>query len=338
MAGFINVLKESLLGHEVNLPVCSFKRVEPLHVFYTYFENRPFPHSLVFRKGEYQVFEIFLPRYGKDMEQFIANAQFEANRETEGNNVFGFWVRFMLLLVAGKVVSGRTLLTCREGDLGLGSGPEVTTRYRLACCRRGTNESAVIVSSVDRTLSAGCSDRTNSDLSFLKLTPSELKDLIQHLQAFLQSKEFGDVRKGNTTPAEHREQALRADAKDAPLAGFTDRSEKMTARQLIDGRIKGLRYLPGLSIGVAVIITLVSMIIREWWLFILFMPYSVIYCWLFAIVKKRMACPNCGRSLRSFSEEGGLTFTIDRDVKCCPYCGYNLDAEVEDDAKAKGGG
>ena len=196
MAGFINALKESLVGHEVSLPICSFKRTEPFRVFYTYLEDHPLSHSLVFRKGEYPVFEIFLPRYGEDIEQLIANAQCEAKPETVGNKVFGFRVRLLLWFIAGNVVSGCVLLTRSGVKLGLGLGPAVNLNYRLAFCQRGSNQSVALVSSVDR---VGRSNRTSNEFSFLKLSASELKELIQHLQAFLHSKEFADVPKGHTT-------------------------------------------------------------------------------------------------------------------------------------------
>ena len=197
MAGFINALRESLLGHEVSIPICSFIRTEPLHVFYTYIEDHPLSHSLVFRKGEYLVFEIFLPRYGEDIEQLIAHAPYEAKPGTENNRVFGFWIRLLLRFIAGNVVSGHTLLTRSGVKLGLGLGPTVKLSYRLAFCRRGTNESVVLLASVDNVIPLKKSGNpSGNQFSWLKLSTSELKELIQYLQAFLHSKEFADVPKG----------------------------------------------------------------------------------------------------------------------------------------------
>ena len=325
MAGLINRLQESLLGHEVSLPICSFKRAESFRVFYTYLEGHPLSHSLVFRKGGYKVFEIFLPGYGEDIEQLIANTQYEPRSEIEGNNVFRLPVRLLLWFIAGKVVSGYTLLTRSRVKLGLGLGPPVNLSYRLAFCQRAGNESAILLSSVD---TADRSNSTSNEFRWLKLSTSELKQLVQHLEVFLHSREFAEVPKGIR-------QSVRASGSDY-LSGAEKRPAqlhhggKMTARTLIDGKIKGLRYLPGISIGVAVIITLICTVIREWWPVIIFMVYSMIFCWLFAVVKRRMVCPNCGRSLYSLSEEYGLlAFTIDSDAKFCPYCGYDLDSQVK---------
>lgn len=196
MAGFINALRESLLGHEVSIPICFFKRTEPFSLFYTYIEDHPLSHSLVFRKGDYQVFEIFLPRYGEDIEQLIANAQCEAKPQAEGNRVFGFCVHLLLRLIAGNLVSDRTLLTRSGVKLGLGLGPVVNLSYRLALCRRRTNESVVLLAWVDNVIPSKKSDNpSGNQFSWLKLSTSELKELIQHLQAFLHSKEFADVPK-----------------------------------------------------------------------------------------------------------------------------------------------
>jgi hypothetical protein len=329
MAGLINKLQESLLGHEVSLPICSFKRAESFRVFYAYLEDQPLSHSLVFRKGGHKVFEIFLPGYGEDIEQLIANTQYEPMSEIEANSMFSLPVRLFLRLIAGKVVSGCTLLTRSRVKLGLGLGPSVNISYRLALCRRGINESVILLSSID---TAGGSNSSSNESSWLKLSTSELKQLIQHLEVFLLSREFAEVPKGIR-------QSVRASGSDY-LSGAEKRPAqlhhggKMTARTLIDGKIKGLRYLPGISIGVAVIITLICTIIREWWPVIIFMVYSMIFCWLFAVVKRRMGCPNCGRSLYSISEEYGLlAFTIDSDAKFCPYCGYDLDSQVEDNTE-----
>ena len=325
MAGLINRLQESLLGHEVSLPICSFKRAESFRVFYAYLEGQPLSHSLVFRKGGHKVFEIFLPEYGEDIEQLIANTQYEPRSGIEANSMFGLPVRLLLWFIAGRVISGCTVLTRSRVKLGLGLGPPVNISYRLALCRRGINESVILLSSID---TAGGSNSTSNESSWLKLSTSELKQLVQHLEVFLHSREFAEVPKG-------MQQSVRASGsgyligaeKRPPQSRYGD---KMTARRLIDNKIKDLRYLPGISIGVAVIIALICTVIREWWPVIIFMVYSMIFCWLFAVVKRRMVCPNCGRSLYSLSEEYGLlAFTIDSDAKFCPYCGYDLDSQVK---------
>lgn len=318
MAGFLDALKESLSEHEVSLPVCAFKRTESFRVFYTYLEGRPLSHKLVFRKGGYPVFEIFLPRYGEDIERLIANAEYEAGPGIESAAVFGFPARLLLRLAAGRVVSGRALLT-RTG-VKIDPGPELTVdlNYRLAFCRRGTDESAVLVSSVVRAPGKNHSDST---LNWLKLDAAEWKELTRRLQDFLRGKEFGDVPKGPAAGGGPPYENWKRSAQE-------HRGGEMTARELINGKLKGLRYLPGISIGLTIILNLAGMIIREWWPVILFMLYSMIFCRLFALVKRRMGCPNCGRSLHSLSEEGGLAFTLDHDARFCPYCAYELDAGV----------
>jgi hypothetical protein len=99
--GVIDSLKESVLGKEMSLPICSLPQKTPLDIFYTYFDGKPRSHRLEFRKGSRTKFEMFLPRYGEDISQLCSAIEGREYRKTGDETVFGFWPRLALRLADG---------------------------------------------------------------------------------------------------------------------------------------------------------------------------------------------------------------------------------------------
>jgi len=186
--GFLDLLKESLVGKEVNLPICSLPRRKPIDVLYTYYEGAPRSHSILFRRGKRPVFSLLLPRYGEDLAQICSIAESEAYREPGGDAVFGFWARLMIRIRVGTLVSCRELFGGPGRELKTSFGRiEVETRYRLAYAERGAQESILLVSSRQgRRPGRG----TKIQFNWLKLSVDEFRTLATHLASFMKSREF----------------------------------------------------------------------------------------------------------------------------------------------------
>ncbi len=148
MVEFLNSLKESVLGKEINLPICSLPRKPPLDVFYVYYEGKPQSHRLEFRKMTRTKFELFLPRYGEDISQLRFSVEIQECRKAGDETVFGFWPRLALWLTAGKLISCRDLFNGPSSGVHTQFGEARSAyRYRLAYCLKGTQESIILVSS-----------------------------------------------------------------------------------------------------------------------------------------------------------------------------------------------
>ena len=196
MGGFLQALKESFLGHEVDLPICSLPRRTPLQVSYFYYADRPQSDRLLFRKGRRPVFEILLPRGGADIGTLIAVAQDVQSSRRDDGPVFGFWLRLFLRIGVGRLRSSRTLLTdpvisstlklpfCAPAHV------EITRSYRIAVCQRGMRESAVLISTRNSTTKKRYNTERGSEINWLRLSRDELQDLVRQLQKFLSSQEF----------------------------------------------------------------------------------------------------------------------------------------------------
>ncbi len=194
MAGFLDSLKESRIGREKNLPICSLSRKTPLDVFYTYFEGKPRSHRLEFRKVARTKFEMFLPRYGEDISQLRSVAEGQMYRNAGVESEFGFWLRLALRLTAGKLISSRDIFTGPVSGMRTRYG-EVNTayRYRLAYCRKGAEEWIVLVSSRRANQSSTFKRERRTDYNWLKLSLEEFKAVVRHLDSFSNGKEFAEV-------------------------------------------------------------------------------------------------------------------------------------------------
>ena len=204
MAGFFQALKESLVGHQIDLPICTFARRKPVHVCYTYIEDRLQSHMLTFRKGKLHVFEILLPHQREDLAKLIAIAKDGQYPRREDDKVFSFWARLLLRLYAGRLIASRPLFweTLVDSDSKLPfvyGHVEIIRRYRMAVCQRGTRESIVFVFSRESTWKKRYNAERKIDFNWLRLSSVELRELIQHLETFLGSKEFGDIGRSLTT-------------------------------------------------------------------------------------------------------------------------------------------
>jgi len=205
MSGFLQALKESLVGHEVELPICSLARRKPLRVFYTYVEDRPQSHTLRFRKGNWLVFNIGLRRQWEDIASLIAVAKDANYPRREDDKVFGFWSRLQLRMYAGRLISSRPLFSDTVVDFDsklpiVYGNLNTIQRYRMAVCQRGTRETVVLVSTRESTWKKRYSTERKIDFNWLRLSSTEFRELIQSLEKFLGGKEYGEVRK---RPAEN---------------------------------------------------------------------------------------------------------------------------------------
>ena len=194
MAGFLDTLKKSVLGREINLPICSLSRKTPLDVFYTYYEGKPRSHRLEFRKGARTKFEMFLPHYGEDISQLRSVAEGQKYRNAGVESEFGFWLRLALRLTAGKLISSREFFTGPSSDMRARFGEASSAyRYRLAYCRKGVQEWIILVSSRHGSQSSTFRKEQRTEYNWLKLSLEEFKVVARHLDSFLNGKEFAKV-------------------------------------------------------------------------------------------------------------------------------------------------
>ncbi len=192
--GFVDSLKESVVGKEMALPICSLPRKTPLDVFYTYYVGKPRSHRLEFRKGTRTKFEIFLPRYGEDISQLCSAIEGQEYRKAGDAAVFGFWPRVALRLTAGKLISCRDISTGPSSEIHTQFGEARSAyRYRLAYCQKGAHESMVLVSSRHSGQSCAYRKGQSTEFNWIKLSLGEFRTLVEHLGSFMESKEFAKV-------------------------------------------------------------------------------------------------------------------------------------------------
>ena len=202
MGGFLQTLKESLLGREVDLPIGSLPRRTALHVSYVYNVDRPHSGRLRFRKGPRPVFEILLPRGGADIGTLIAVAQDVQSPRRDDDPVFGFWLRLFLRISAGRLRSSRILVAdpvisstlklpfCAPAHV------EITRSYRIAVCQRGMRESVVLISTNKSSIRKRYNTERGSEINWLLLSSDEWRELTRQIQIFLGSQEFAGLPKG----------------------------------------------------------------------------------------------------------------------------------------------
>ena len=183
------------MGGEVNLPICSLTGKKPVHVFYTYYEGRPGSHRLEFRKGMRTTFEMFLPRYGKDISRLCSLAENQGYGGDGNKNDFGFWPRLALRLTAGKLISCRDIFPGPRSEIHTRFGDaDAVYRYRLAHCRKGARESFVFVSSRHGSQSGPYRKGKSLKLNWLHLDPAAFEKLSAHLRVFMKSEAIANVR------------------------------------------------------------------------------------------------------------------------------------------------
>jgi hypothetical protein len=198
--GVIDSLKESVLGKEMSLPICSLPQKTPLDIFYTYFDGKPRSHRLEFRKGSRTKFEMFLPRYGEDISQLCSAIAGREYRKTGDETVFGFWPRLALRLTAGKLISCRDICTGPSSEIHTQFGQARSAyRYRLAYCQKGTQEAMILVSSRHGSQSSAYRKGQSTKFNWIKLSLGEYRTLVEHLQLFTGSNEFAKVKEQKNT-------------------------------------------------------------------------------------------------------------------------------------------
>ena len=201
MSGFLEALKESLLGREVDLPICSLSQRPHLHVSYFYYADRPQSDRLRFRRGNRTVFEIMLPCGGAQIGQLIAVAQDVQSPYCEDRQVFGFWLRLFLRIGAGRLRASRTLFAGSIINSAIKlpfssiANVEMIRCYRIAVCQRGIRESVVLISTQNSTTKKRYNTDRRSDINWLRLSGDELQELVRQLQVFLGSKEYAGLPK-----------------------------------------------------------------------------------------------------------------------------------------------
>ena len=188
MPGFLDSLKESFMGKEVELPICSLPRRKPLNVFYTYYEGIPQSHRLEFRKKKRTKFEMFLPHYGEDISQLCSVMEGHDYRKGNDETVFGFWSHLALRLTAGKPISCRDIYSGPSSELHTQVGEARSGyRYRLAYCQKGAQEAIVIISSRHGSESSTYRKSQSTELNWLKMSLGEFRKLTEYLRSFIDS-------------------------------------------------------------------------------------------------------------------------------------------------------
>ncbi len=203
MTGFLDSLKESALGKEMNLPICSLPRKTPLNVFYTYYEGKPRSHRLEFRQGKRTKFEMFLPLYRESIAQLCLTVEDQDYRKAREETVFGFWPRVILRFSLGTLVSCKDILDGPSSSLRTSLGEaDSRYRYRLAYGRKGVQESIVLVSSRHSRHFGANRKSKRTEFNWIKLSLGEFRELVEHLKTFLGSKEFSEIQT-KTEQTEH---------------------------------------------------------------------------------------------------------------------------------------
>ncbi len=200
VAGFLDSLKESVLGKEVTLPICSLRQRNPIDVAYTYYEGKPHSHSLLFLKGKRATFQMFLPHYDEDLMRFGSLIENQEYRKEDGEGVFGFWSRLTILLAAGKLMSSCDILTGPSSEVHTRFGDASSAyRYRLAYCRKGIVESIVLVSTRHGRQSGASRKGQSTEFNWLRLSLEQFRALGGYIGAFTKSKDFAKVQEQETT-------------------------------------------------------------------------------------------------------------------------------------------
>ncbi len=194
MGGFLGALKESGLGKEVSVPICSFPMRKGIHVFYTYYIGKPRSHRLEFRKGKRTTFEMFLSNYGENISQLCSIIDDQEYRRAGGKASLGFWSRLALRFSVG------TFISCRDIFSGPSSGfhsrigeARLAYRYRFVYCRKGAQESIVLISSRQSSECSPYRKEQDTEVNWLKLRLSEFRELLGNLRLFMGSKEFSEI-------------------------------------------------------------------------------------------------------------------------------------------------
>jgi hypothetical protein len=197
MPGSLSSLKESLLGKEINKLICLLPRRRAIEVFYTYYESKPRSHRLEFRRGKRVKFWIFLPRYGENLSQFCSVIESIGYQRPGGEKLFAIWARLALRLTAGSLIS------CQ--DLFAGPNSEIRTqyadagsdfRYRLAYCKKGAQDSIILVSSRHGRQSSTFRKGKHLEFNWFRLSLGEARILVEQLRAFISSQEFSEINTG----------------------------------------------------------------------------------------------------------------------------------------------
>lgn len=194
MPGFLHSFKESVLGKEVNILICSLPRRIPLDIYYTYFGGRPRSHRLEFRKGKRTIFEMFLSRYGVDMSQLRLALEGQRCCNAGDPSVFAFWTRLALRLSAGELIFCQDIFAGPSSELKSRLGEASSTyRYRLARCRKGAQDALVLVSTRYSSQSSAFRKEKHLQFNWQKLSTDESRMIANCLHRFMNSAEFARV-------------------------------------------------------------------------------------------------------------------------------------------------
>jgi hypothetical protein len=194
--GVFDSLKESVLAKEVNLPICSLPRNTPLDVYYTYYEGKPQSHRLEFRRGQRTKFEMLLPHYAQNILQLCSVLDSQDYREAGGGVVLGFWPRFALRMTGGKIISCRDLFPGPSSEIHTPSRQaSIARRYRFAYCRKGEQESVVLISSRHGRQSSTYRKGQRHEFNWLRLSLEEFTNLVEYLRSFVGGKEYYEIPK-----------------------------------------------------------------------------------------------------------------------------------------------
>ncbi|MGB5443886.1 MAG: hypothetical protein WBM99_00155 [Psychromonas sp.] len=186
--------KQPILGREINLPICSLPRENSIQLFYTYYEGKPLSHRLEFRRGNRTIFEILLPHYEKSMIALCTVLKGRDNDPAVEQRVFSLWSRLALWVSAGKPIFCAEIAPGPYSDIHLTFAEASSAyRYRLALCRKGIQESVVLVSSRHSCQSGPYRKGQSTKFNYLKLTVDEFNKLTEFLTLFMGSQEFANV-------------------------------------------------------------------------------------------------------------------------------------------------
>ena len=108
--------------------------------------------------------------------------------------VFSLWTRLALWLTAGKPIFCAEIATGPYANFHLKFAEASSVyRYRLALCRKGAQESIVLISSKHSSQSASYRKGKSTKFNYLKLTLDGFKQLIESLTLFMGSQQFAKV-------------------------------------------------------------------------------------------------------------------------------------------------
>lgn len=102
----------------------------------------------------------------------------------------------------------------------------------------------------------------------------------------------------------------------------------MTHREYFNGRKKAFFMWFAACWIVAIVCTVLSVSVHDLFFLATLAVFPVTFLMFYITVLFRVKCPNCGGQWGWIAIYSGSPVAIRRGLRCCPYCGVDLDEEI----------